>query len=432
MIAFVTLFLGLTFGTHTITVAVSDAVASVELMVDGVSVATLEGEPWATTWDFGPLAPHVVEAIAYDEAGDELGRTRQRVNLPRPPIAASLTIDPAGEERRTIARLHWESLEGLEPSSVRLTFDGVAVDVVDPKSIQLPDLDPEQLHFVRAEIDFGAGGVASAEAAFGGQYLDSVSTGLTVVPVRLDGRRKLPPVEKLDGWFTTSRESAPVVAVESDRAEIVVVRSLSSVGDLRQVRQANLRKALPSATWRRARPFASEDWELRMVWPVAEEESDGTAGYRLFPFSRPPASALGNLVRWITETDPPDELRGAERLAEAVAVAGVTASGSNRRRAVLLIVGEPEADASELAPVAVRGFLEKLRVPLVVWRTRPTEAASVRWGSAEDVSTQEGLDRAAVQLLERLDRQRTVWLAGEHLPENIELGPQAAGVRLLD
>ena len=49
MIELITLFLGLLTGPHPVELAVGDAVATVELSLDGRQVARLEGPPWWTS-----------------------------------------------------------------------------------------------------------------------------------------------------------------------------------------------------------------------------------------------------------------------------------------------------------------------------------------------------------------------------------------------
>ena len=71
MIEFVTLLLGLVAGVQTVEVTVDDRVARVEMLLDGATIATIEGSPWLVQCDFGPLAPHELVAVAWDSSGRE-------------------------------------------------------------------------------------------------------------------------------------------------------------------------------------------------------------------------------------------------------------------------------------------------------------------------------------------------------------------------
>ncbi|MGH9464357.1 MAG: hypothetical protein ACRD0X_01840, partial [Thermoanaerobaculia bacterium] len=107
----------------------------------------------------------------------------------------------------------------------------------------------------------------------------------------------------------------------------------------------------------------------------------------------------------------------------------VEAAAGARRRAVLLVLGADPADASQFAPETVRGYLQALRVPLVVWRAGRATTATA-WGGAIDVSTVPRLETAAKDLRRALERQRIVWVEGTHLPQRIGLTDRAQGVSL--
>lgn len=431
MISFVTLFLGLVLGPQPIELMVGDEVSRVVLQVDGATIATLASSPWVVEHDFGDrLMPHDLAAIAYDGEGRELARAHQRLNLPRQPVEATVVIRGDPEGKRRFAHISWESRNGARPAAVTADFDGTAIAVVDAGMVPLPPHDPQELHFLRVEVEFDDGSRSTSEVTFGGSYLDSVSSQVTPVLVELQGRRKLPAADKLSGWFSIDSRRPRVLATETGEADILVVRSRLSVGDLRWAQKQELSKALPDAHWRRARLFGSEDWELRMVWPIAHPQAGNRTPFELFPYSQPEPNESGSLVRWLIETDPPEDLRGHQRLADAVAVAGIAAATGSHRRAVVLILGQAETDESMLSPETVREFLRALRVPLYVWSTRPESEAGAGWGDVAETSTADGLKRAVDDLLKRLDRQRIVWLDGAYLPQTIALTPDSKGVSL--
>ena len=237
IVAFTTLFLGLTLGPHPVAVTVGEPVAAVELLLDGVAVGRLEGEPWTTSVDFGPvLAPHVLEAVALDAGGAELGRAGQRINLPRPPAEAEVVIERGAEGDPTVARLSWESLAGAEPRSVTAVFDGRPVEVADPHRIVLPPHDPERLHFLRVEIEFTDNVSTVVEATFGGLYQDRAETELTAIPVAPTGDDVSLSLDEIDGWFATvDGEPLRPVAVEEGPGEVVAILDGGAQGRIREL-----------------------------------------------------------------------------------------------------------------------------------------------------------------------------------------------------
>jgi len=431
MITFATLFLGLTLGPQSISLIVSDQVSRVEIVIDGSSVALLDGEPWLLEWDFGQsLLPHELVAIATDRQGHELGQARQWLNLPRNKAEVAIVVEGDSEGQHRSARLIWESLSGKEPRAASITFDDQPLAVTDLSSIPLPPHDPQELHFLRAELEFENNLTSTAEFIFGGPHLGEISSELTAVPVFLEGRRKLPAVAELSGWFMARSGQPEVIAAEKGEAAILVVRSFGSRENLHRIRAEEMSKPLPGAMWRRTALFGSQGWSLKIIWPISRLLVGKSIPFELFAYSEPLPDESGSLVRWLTEMDPPPELEGNERLADAVAVAGVNAAAKSRRRIVVLILGDPETDASSLSPDRVQKYLQALHVPLFVWSTVPSGSPTHGWGPTMDVSSPAQLERAVKLLFGSLDRQRIIWLDGFRLPQDIGLSSRAEGVRI--
>ena len=78
-------------------------------------------------------------------------------------------------------------------------------------------------------------------------------------------------------------------------------------------------------------------------------------------------------------------------------------------------------------PDAVRAYLRSIHVPLVVWSPHK-RWPEPRWGLHRDISTAMKLVTAVSDVRSILDRQAVVWVAGRHLPQAIELAPEAARV----
>ena len=87
------------------------------------------------------------------------------------------------------------------------------------------------------------------------------------------------------------------------------------------------------------------------------------------------------------------------------------------------------ANALPLAQVV--SYLQDLRVPLVVWSVGPYGEPDTKWGRAINVRTLSRLDKAFGRLEKNLKRQQIVWLEGLHLPQRVELSPDAEGIALV-
>ncbi len=456
MVAFASLFLSLVVGFQPVELHVGELVASVEVLVDGRQVGILRRAPWSLPCDFGEeLVPHELVAVAYDPSGQEVGRTSQWVNLPRSPAEASLVLERDGD--RAFARLDWKSVVGTEPEVVRVTFDGMELSVSavssasDGHRIELPKHNPRQLHFLRAELEFARNISSVAELTFGGTYGGGSRTELTAVAVHLDSGRKLPAVSQLQGQFRKDGGTLTVVATEEGPATVLVVRdqrareALADLGRSSEAAKVRHRRQLfggGSAEDPRSIRYMmplGDGLRLRFIWPVANSRADTEPDLEVFDFSSLLDSRDGGLFWLLTNVLRPPSLVGEQRLADAVAVAGVIAARRNRRRAVVLVLDEDTRDASRLEASLVRRYLQALMVPLVVWSPSARDGEgeeeagfkkgsgakkagrSTVWGESRDISSLADLEKAVTDLNRMLGRQRLVWIEGLHLPQDITL-----------
>lgn len=420
IVAFVSIFLGLTIGVHPVEVLVSGDVDHVELWLDYELVGRVSAPGWKLPTDFGAeLEPHLLEAVAFDAGGEELGRVEQWVNLPTPAADAHVVIEREADGT-AVARLTWESVMGDEPERVALSLDGVAVEVADPSRVRLPAHDPAQLHFLRAELAFPHNVSVVEELTFGGSYGDRVDTELTALPILLaaegDGSR-LPGLTELQSWFLSGEGEAVVAAVDEGPAEIIFIRDRAAQDSLHRLGAGGVRGGRFDAALK-------GDQKLAFFWPFMVQ---APSGLRLFP---PPLGWMsprdGGVAWFMANMPPPAPPDGRQLLADAVAVAGMNSLARNRRRAVVLILGREPSDESQLSPPTVRHFLSTLRVPLHVWSTH--QEVMTEWGVVRDVSNM-GRFRAAVSDLARqVERQRIVWLQGRHLPQRVRLSDRAAAI----
>lgn len=441
-IAFVTLFLGLTLGAYPVEVSVEGPVAAVELLLDGASAGRIAGPPWTGQIDFGTaLQPHELVARALDSQGQEISRARQWVNLPRPEAEVEIVLEGAMDGRPGAARLTWQSRTGAEPLSVRLTLDDQALTVGADGRAALPAYNPDVVHTLSADVRFPASVVARKDAVFGGQYGSLVSSELTAVPVQL-ARGRLPQPEAMRGWLLANGQPLTVAAVDQDPAEVIVIRDLGASEALKELGDIRPRRVQdPNGALRTERDYLrfeiglrKED-EVRFLWPVPHAFSGaGGTGLpaELFDQSRAFTLKDGGL-HWLLTRIVPAETPGKQRLADAVAVAGLQAMAGSRPRAVVLVLGGRPEDASRYDPATVRRYLASIRVPLFVWAVEKGAAESpalAGWGKVEDASNLNRFRSAVARLRETLEAQRIVWVEGTHLPQSISLAPTATGIEL--
>ncbi len=416
MVEFVTLLLGaLVAGPTEVRLEVHRDVAAVELLLDGTAVGTLRAAPWRAEVDFGAeLAPHLLEAVAYSPERGEVGRASQWVNLNPRESEVTIALDRDLRSGRVMARVGWQSLaEDNRPLAVRALFDGEPLEVRDPAAIVLPPHTADRVHHLGLELEFAGGVRASAEVTFGGQYGDSISSELTAFPVVLGGRDELPEPEAMRGWFRSGERPLRVHGADRGVAEIVVVRS--SEARTRLYRMQRRRAPAPG--------FATldSDQRLRFLGASPQLVGGGAEPFVVFPRSPEIGSRIRGLLELLAMVSLPGASSQEPRLADAVAVAGLFANRSARRRAVVLIATGDSPDASRFDPARVRRYLARVGVPLVVWSPEPGGGAVGEWGPAVDVSTGFRMDRAWAALGRELERQRVVWLSGLHLPQHIVL-----------
>ncbi|MCZ6726756.1 MAG: hypothetical protein O7A98_05310 [Acidobacteria bacterium] len=420
VVAFATLFLGLTVGPHRVELLVGRDVAAVEIRLDGRTIARLEGAPWEGDCDLGvELEPRSLEAIAYAADGTELGRTSQWLNIPRPPAQAEILFDTDPATGRVVARLRSTSITSESPEQVTVFFDGVELPADDPQRIALPAHDPQQLHYLRVDLEFAKGLVSTVERTFGGSFVDEVAAELTAVPLQL-----APDANELSpgaiGWLHARGEQLAVVDVVTGPADIILIRDQSAQPDIDLMVKRRFGDYRVVASLKRG-------YSLQFLRPVAEISQRADTHLRLFRPSPLLTPHDGGVFWLLTAIRAPKVPPRMQRLSDAVAVAALAASSAGHRRAVVLLLGPDPADFSQFTPDGVRHYLETMRVPLVVWST--TGARDTPWGVAADASSMHKLERQTRRLVKSLERQRIAWVRGVYLPPEITLATGSPAVR---
>jgi len=445
LIAFVTLLLGLISGVYPIEVTVGGQVTAVELTLDGAPAGRIESPPWVARVNLGPdLRPRELTAHGLDAEGKEIARVTQWLNLPRPPAEVDIVLENGVDGAPKAAVLTWQSVSGVKPASIGLTLDGQPLLVDEQGHAALPPRDLKVLHILTAELWFPPGLLARKDVVYGGEYGSEVSSELTAVPVRVHQGASLPPPEGLQGWFADAGQPLPVAAVEDGPGKVILVRLPGGTEILEKLFPGGRRSA--GLSFRNEARLGNEDRirGLRHEMRLGKEDkirflSLSSSPYRssrvpaeLFDMSQELKYADGGLFWYLTSIRVPAESEGQKRrVADAVAVAGLQAAAENYRRAVVLVLGRDDEDASRYDPATVRRYLESIHVPLFVWSLYgPNTATAKRWGAAEDISTVFKLNAAVKKLGSELEAQKIVWLEGRHLPQSIALAPGAQGVDL--
>ena len=437
MITFLTLYLGLIVGPRDFELSVADNTARVEILLDGERQTEITAPPWEFKIDLGEVPlPHELTAVAYDEAGEPLGRAFQRLNVPHPPVELVIALE---SEEGTVraARLAWEAAADEALTGVRVELDGLRIPVEDPTHIPLPPLDLEIVHHLSAEVTFRGRLRSQASVVFGGAFVDRIDSELTAVAVDWLGGYaanevpvpEVPAPGDVTGWFHRRGTPLAVFAIERPPAEVMLVRDQASAGRLlRFVGSLRARSGQSSTPGTRERlverrtrelgvGLKGDDWLRVMATQPERREETGKAFFSASADVLPTARGLGMGVAGLHV---PGDGR-AERLADAVAASALEVSGGGRRRVVLLVVDPRTPDASAFSPRQAEQYLAAMRVPLEVWTAGDTAAVRRVWGAARDVSKPRLLSAAVEELTVRLDRQLVVWLEGRLLPSEVEL-----------
>jgi hypothetical protein len=435
MVKFLTLLAGLVVGVQSVEVVVSEPAARVELRLNSRVVAEASAPPWVMRCDFGQeLHPGLVEVVAFDEEGRVVARDAQRINLPESPAEAAIvpTVDDSG--RVVAAQLTWTSPEFERPRSISALLDERPVAVDRAYRIDLSAAAAGELHVLAVELEFSPELRLRRQLEYGRGFSGDASSALTAFPLLVDGSSQLPETELLTGWFTAGGDDLRVTAVERERGRLVVVRDPGAedlLVRLQTERKRLAREARGSGT-APALDLLDDDVEMRVLVAEPVRPRDRARATLLFPYSKEGLPGGEGIIRAAVVPKNERLLGTGLMVGDAVAVAGLRAAEGNLRRAVLLLLGPQREDVSRFHPEAVRRFLDELHVPLVVWDlSGPTADAPPAWRPDVAIATFDDVATAAGQLRSLFRRQRVVWVAGDVLPQLVELGPAAEGIALV-
>jgi hypothetical protein len=417
-----------------IQVVVSEPAARVELRLNGRVVAEASAPPWVMRCDLGrDLHPGLLEVVAFDEEGRELGRDAQRVNLPESPAEAAIvpTVDDSG--RVIAAQLTWTSPEFERPRSITALLDGRAVTVDRTYRVDLSGAAAGELHVLAVEFGFSPELRLRRQLEFGMGFSGDASSDLTAVPVVVDDPSRLPDAGSMAGWFTADGDELRVIAVEREQGRLVIVRDpgAEELAVRLQVERKRLAREARRSGTAPALDLLDDDVEIRVLVAEPVRPRDRERATYLFPYGKEGLPGGEGIIAAAVVPKNERMLGTGLMIGDAVAVAGLRAAEGNLRRAVLLLLGPQREDVSRFRPEVVRRFLDELNVPLVVWDlSGPAAGAPSAWRPDVDIAGFDDVAEATSGLRSLLDRQRIVWIAGEVLPQSLELGPAARGIEL--
>jgi hypothetical protein len=408
-------------------------VAVVELSLDGREAGRAGPPNWAARVDLGAeLAPHELTARALDAAGNELGRERQWLNMPRPPAEIAVTLERDEGGRAVRARISWESLNG-DPSRASVTWDGQVLALA-AGTVAIPAYDKQVSHVLSVEMEFADGVRGRRDLVVGGVASEETARELSAVPLRLAKGRTLPSVTDLERSLRGRGSRVKVVGVEEPGPSLVYVvrdggadEAMEKLGR-RVVVPGSVRRLQSRNVWgNQELPLGMED-RIRFLWTQPQP----AAGNAVELFTRSRDFGLGVGLPWLmTRVSNPEPSGRPACVADTVAVAGLHAFASYRARAVVLLLIDAR-DASRHSPQDVRRFLERLRVPLFVWSLDDLGGETKRrWGEVAPVDYDSAIEEAVHALRRSLATQRIVWVEGRFLPQEIELAQGAEGVELV-
>lgn len=410
-LAFITLFLGLVLGPHDVEMKVTGPAARIELQLDGRIVSTLSAAPWKAAINLGSrLVPHNLVARALDADGRELARAEQSINLPHALSELQLVLERDSGAKPVAVHVLWESLEGDRPRHLELSLDGKALRVDEHLRAPIGEVDLDRPHVLRGRAISPSGKPVSTEIAFGGGLEDQTGARLTAIAIRVVRAGASLTVADLQRSLRIGATPVKVAAVEELPPQILVVRHPVRTEAAMRLEPVSLR--LPPSLRRVG--TVGGGMTATFAWPVVSASPSRVAA--LFEWSTPidfvSASDFKSLLARV-----PGPAADSLLFAEAVAVAGLRALSTRQPRAVILVVGEANRDASWLTPEQARDYLRSIGVPLYVW-SLGVDASS--WGDASDITSPGGYRKAFEQLEADLRSQRIVWVEGDHLPGDVQ------------
>lgn len=410
-VVFLSLFLGLTAGSHMVELQVGPGVHTVRMLLENRPVAVLDQPPWRATIDFGSsIVPSELVVVGYDARGNEIARMSQLINVPRPVAEFNITLQNDAAGVPATAEFKWEHLVGAKASSATLTVDGKSVPLdKSSATARLPRMDMKSPHLIAGEMKFEDGFVTRREVVVGGEVTDTADAEMTPIAVRLTTAA---PPANLSDCFTSGGSPVRLAAVENLPALVIFVLDPDPEDPLRKLNPQLGAGLLQKMEMRHLLALDAATL-MRALFPLAERHNTtNNSTAELFPPSNDVNSEEGGLIWFLTRPyERAFDKTTPRQFTDAVGVAGLNAiTGAHRRAVVLLLSGHQDASAHSAG--SVRKYLASIGVPLFVWSpTGPRPEMRDTWGDIDDISSRAKLKIAADHLRAELASQRVAWVA---------------------
>lgn len=391
--------IGVVVGKIQVAVDLGSSGRPAELLLDGKKVCALTGRPATCTVDLGPDPHlHLLEAVRRSEDGTVYQRARRWLNRPGQAVELDLLTNRTRDGRSCQAALRWAHPSKLDPDSVTVTLDGWPLVATGPGYSYRFDCPTNQRSAVlTAYATFPDGRSAYAATAIGG-FTGTTETPISAVAlttadatVRSCNDASLWPqgaIPAEDEGFDLAFVLDPAVAYNLlERSGRVGVHGRQPLPGLSPSQWLQTAREL----W-----YITPDSRLRQV--------DGFAEGR---------SSWLDVLFHVGRT----QLKDADRIADAVAVAGKRVADGPHRRAVILLLGERPRrhDHGSFTPSQARGYLQELGVPLIV--LRDGEPHDDGWGEGLQARTSVGLIDALRVVRRLVASQCVFWFEGDKRPE---------------
>src|SRR4051812_26543586 len=389
---------------------VGPGVRTVRMLLEDRAVAVLNQPPWRATIDFGSsIVPSKLVAIGFDAGGNEIARTTQLINVPRPVAEFNITLQNDAAGVPATAQFKWEHLVGAKAELATLTVDGKPVPMDKSGAIaRLPRLDMKRPHLITGEMKFEDGFVTRRELVVGGEVTDTAESEMTPIGVRQSGTA----TANLSDCFTSDGAPIRVGAVEKLPALVLFVLDPDPEDPLRKLNPQLGAGLLQKMEVRHVFPLDPGTF-MRVIFPMAERHSTtSNSTTELFPPSSDVPSQEGGLIWFLTRPyEKSFDPTAPKMFTDAVGVAGLNAITRAHRRAVVLVLSA-HPDASAHNPASVRNYLASIGVPLFVWSASgPRPDMRAAWGEIDDISSRVKLQIAVNRLRAELASQRVAWVA---------------------
>ncbi len=420
MIEFATLLIGLLAGERMVELAVQHPITSVVIVLDGETVAELEGPPWRAKIDLGQaLQPHRLAAHGYDKDGNWIDSTDQVLNYNRSSFETTILLDPHPSAPPKTGRVVWRGALNDPPVAIDLSFDGRQLSTDDHGRFSIPLHDPEEMHVLEAMVLFDRQHSASAVLTFGGVYGDQLTSALTAIPLTSPADQAWSS-EQVRDWITVRGRRPDVFKVTSGSGLLVVLRGYDIEAVMPRARTSTQRlhpKALPhrlgyAVSAISPRPLKGHAGTFRVtdLGTVTPQQGLRPVVLRRRPLV-PDRGADGRSLQ-----------RKGQKIWDALAVAGTQASASGRPRAVLLMMDSGKRDKSDLEPGEAIRYLEQIHVPLFIWGANQTILDQIgTLGSSRPYLGGSQIDTMCIDIAQELASQTVVWLQGAYIPDEVTL-----------